>query len=108
MATRAVESIPTAGIAATYYAATVTTGDKVAAGEGVFIHVKNGGGSPITVTLTTPGTVDTLAIADRAVTVTNAGEKFIAVPVLYRDPADGLATFVCSAVTSVTFAAVRI
>ena len=106
MATRTSESIPTAGLAPTYNAASAG-GDKLAPGEGVFIHVKNGSASPITVTLATPQTVDTLAVADRTVSVPNAAERFIAVPNLYRDPADGLAAITWSAVTTVTFAAMR-
>lgn len=43
----------------------------------VFLHVKNGGGSPITVTIDTPGTIDGMAIPNLAVVVTNAEERII-------------------------------
>lgn len=108
MATRATETVDTDGLTATYYAATATTGDKVVSGPGVGIHVKNGSAGSINVVLATPGTVDGNPIGDRSVAVGAGAEGFIAVPALYRDPADGLATFICSAVTTVTFAVIRI
>lgn len=108
MATLTMQPVPDTGVAPAYAAANAG-GDKCVAGNGVFLHVKNGGASPITVTLATPGTVQGLAIADRAVSVPNAGERMIAVPDLYRDPADGgLASISYSGVTSVTVAAFRV
>jgi hypothetical protein len=106
MATRATESVTTAGLAATYYAASAG-GDKVHPAPGTVLHVKNGGGTSTNVTLATPGTVDALAIADRVVAVANGTEKFIAVPELYRNPADGLADITWSETAGVTFAVVR-
>ena len=107
MALLTTQNIVTAGIAVTYSA--VAASDTVVPGVTDFIHVKNGGGSPTTVTITTPGTVDGLAIADRAVVVTNATEKMIKIPAeFYRDPATGLATVTCSPTTSVTIAALRV
>jgi hypothetical protein len=108
MATRATESVDTDGLAATYHAASAG-GDKVAPSESCFLHVKNGGGSPVTVTLVTPGTVDSLAITDRTVSVpATTGERFIKVPAsIYRDPADGLASITWSGTTSVTFAVLQ-
>jgi hypothetical protein len=107
MATRATETIAATGTEATYHAATATTGDKVAAVDGTILHVKNGGGSDTTVTIDTPGTVEGLAIENRAVTVPAGEDRFIALSKVYRNPADGLATAVCNPVTSVTFAVVR-
>lgn len=43
----------------------------------VYLHVKNGGGAPIDVTITTPGTIDGMAIPDLVVSVTNAEERVI-------------------------------
>lgn len=108
MATLATQVVPNAGLQATYATAAVAGGDKCATGDGVFLHVRNGAGAPITVTLATPGTVDSLAVADRAVVVTNALEKFIPVPDLYRDPADGLCAITYSSPTSVTVAVLRV
>jgi len=110
MATRATESVDNDGLVATYNAASAG-GDKITPGDGTFIHVKNRSASPITVTLVTPATLDgTLAIGDRAVSVTNgeANDQLIAVPdTLYRNPTDGLADITWSATATVTFAVVR-
>ncbi|MDQ3760973.1 MAG: hypothetical protein M3460_04540 [Actinomycetota bacterium] len=107
MATRATETVDTDGLTATYHAAS-GGGDKVTPGAGVAIHVKNGSGGSINVTLATPGTVDALAIADRVVAVGAGAEGFIAVPELYRNPTDGLADITWSATTTITFAVIRI
>lgn len=107
MATVTTQSITNAGAATTYSAAS-PGGDRFLPADGTFLHVKNGSGSPITVTLVTPGTVDGLAITDRAVSVPATSERFIAVPdSLYRS-SDGLADITWSATTTVTFAVVRI
>jgi len=107
MATLPTQSVALTGVGPTYQAA-AGGGDKCVTGPGVYIHVKNGGGSPITVTLTTPGTVDGLAIADRAVTVANAGEQKIPITDLYKSPTDGLCAIGYSGVTSVTVGCFRV
>lgn len=108
MATLGVQSITTAGVAFNYDNATATTGDRFLPADGTFIHLKNGSGVSVTVTLTTPATVDGLAVADRVITVGATTERFIAVPdSLYRD-SDGLATVVCNPVTTVSLAVGRI
>lgn len=108
MATLTTQSISTAGILPTYAAAS-GGGDAMVADSTSFLHIKNGTGSSMTVTLVTPATVDTtLAVADRAITVGANSEQMIAVPdSLYRDPATGLATITYSLATSVTVAAIR-
>lgn len=106
MATLAIQPITNVGLVPTYTAA-AGGGDKAATGPGLFLHVKNGAASAITVTLETPQTVDGLAVADREITVGATAEVMIALPHLYRHPADGLASIAYSAVTSVTVAAVR-
>lgn len=109
MATLSVQNITTSGLEATYAAATATTGDQFLPADGTFIHVKNGGAGTTVGTLTTPATVDSLAVADRTVSIPAGEERFIATPdTLYRDPTDGLATVVFDVVTSVTLAVVRI
>lgn len=108
MATLATQSITTAGITPTF-AAAAGGGDKCLPSTGTYLHVKNGGGSPVTVTLVTPATVDTLAVGDRAVVVAAGAEAKIAVPdTLYRNPTDGLADITYSGVTSVTVGVFRI
>lgn len=81
-------------------------GDTFVPGDDVTLVVNNGGGSPITVTVTTHGTTRGLAIADApaAVSVTN-GQRWEFGPFpadLYADPTDGLADISYSGVTSVT------
>jgi hypothetical protein len=95
-----------AGTAPTYNAAGAG-GDTVPAGERTWIHVKNGSASPITVTVTTPGTVSGLAIADVSVSVpATTGEKLIGpLPTsLFGDPVQ----IAYSAAASVTVAALQI
>lgn len=83
-------------------------GDTMVGGGGRFLYVNNGGGSPITVTLVTPETVEgSLAVADRPVTVTNATFRVIPVPSRYNDPTTGLTSITYSGVTTVTVAAVQ-
>lgn len=107
MATLTTQNIDTDGLTPTY-AAAAGGGDKMLPGDHDFLHVKNGGGSPITVTLVTPSTVDTLAVDNRAVAVANGAEAMIKVTSeLYRDPTDGLASITYSGVTTVTVAAIR-
>ena len=74
-----------------------------------FIHVKNGGGSSINVTIQTPGTVDGNAIADLVVAVGAAAEKKIGPfpPDTYNQD-DGSIYIDYSAVGSVTVAAFRL
>lgn len=108
MATLTTQVIVEAGIALSASAATATTGDKLAGGEGCFLYVNNGSGGATVVTITTPETVHGgLAVADRAVTVATGAIELIEVPAYYN-AGDGLATVVCSVVTSVTIAALRI
>lgn len=76
-------------------------GDTCAAGDGVFLEVNNGSGASVTVTLATPGTVEGLAIADRAVVIP-AGERWkIPVPRLFAK-ADGQCDVTYSSATTVT------
>lgn len=82
-------------------------GDTCPAGDGVFLEANNGSGAPITITLVTPGTVDGLAIADRAVIVP-AGERWkIPVPRLFA-AADGQCSITYSGVTTLTVGAFRL
>ena len=83
----------------------------VRAGEDKFLHVVNGGGSPITLTITTPNTdPDGNAIADLAVVVTNGEERMIGAlkPALYGSGATQQVTLTWSATTSVTFACLQL
>lgn len=83
-------------------------GDTCVTGSDVKLHIKNGSGASITVTLATPGKIDgNLDITDRAVTVAAGAETVVPVTDLFRDPATGLASITYSASASVTLAVVR-
>ena len=74
-----------------------------------FLVIRNADATSKTVTVPTPGTVDGLAIADRALSVAAGATSILPLSkTAYRDTATGLATFTYSAVTSVTVAVVRI
>jgi hypothetical protein len=108
MATLATQSIKRAGLSPAY-AAAAGGGDQFTPGRNTFLHVKNGGGAPITVTVVTPGiALADVPIADLAVVVTNAQERMIGPfpPEFFADPAlSGQAAITYSAVTTVTVAA---
>ncbi|MEV4179941.1 hypothetical protein AB0J28_00660 [Streptosporangium canum] len=97
------------GIAPTY-AAVGGSGDTFTPGDHVFLHVKNAGGASTTVTVTTPGTVEGLAVSDLTVTVpASTGDRMIGpLPSRLFARADGQADVVCSPTTSVTIAVVRV
>lgn len=78
--------------------------------KGRLLRVKNSSGSPVDVTLPTPGTVDDLAVADRTVTVpATTGDVHIGLGRgdAYRQ-SDGRAYVDYSAVTGVTVAVVDV
>lgn len=83
-------------------------GDTCQTGAGVLLLVKNGDSSDHTVTLATPGTVNGLAIADRAVVVAAGAEVAIPITSDYRDPSTGRCAITYDGVTSVTVAVVRV
>jgi hypothetical protein len=96
------------GATVAFSAATSGPGDTVVGGQAVHLLVNNASASPITVTLVTPESIEgTLAVADRAVVVTNATIREIPVPSRYNDPVTGLATVTYSLATTVTVAAVQ-
>jgi hypothetical protein len=110
MATIAIQEMAITGLEATYEAA--NAGGDVFSNDGrTFYHVKNGGGSPINVTITSnhpsppPGTDN----EDVVVAVTNGEERMIG-PVNQKgyNNASGQAEVSYSAVTSVTVAAIRL
>lgn len=104
----ATQLVSGAGIVPAYTAANV---DGHAVEHGTILHVKNGGGAPINVTLITPGTVRGRAIADDVIAVANGGEKMISLSdraLEQTSGADEGTVYVdFSDVTSVTVAAVQ-
>jgi hypothetical protein len=103
MATLTTQSVTRAGLAQTF-AAAAGGGDSFTPDKDTWIEVVNGGGSPITVTIVTPGTSYGLALADAGGSVTNGTtRKFGPFPAeAFADPTDGLADITYSGVTSVT------
>lgn len=107
MANVQAQSVTLGGLTATYNAASAG-GDTFPVGDHVVLHIKNGGASAVTATITTPGNVSGLAIADQAVNVPAGGEVFSGP--IRRDlfaGAGGVASVSWSATTSVTFAVLR-
>lgn len=107
MAQLATQQIAIGGMAPAY-AAAGAGGDKVEPGNHA-LHVKNGSGASVTVTIVTPGTVQGQAIGDVAVAVPAGADRFIG-PFPSPDFAgsDGLVSVTYSAVASVTVAVLRI
>lgn len=108
MATLAIQSAVRAGVAPSY-AAAAGGGDAFLPSNYTWLHIKNGGGSPITVTVVTPRT-DPIgnAVADVAVSVpATTGERVIGpFPAeFFADPSTGLASITYSGVTTVTIGA---
>jgi hypothetical protein len=111
MATLTVNPVTTAGFRDdNALVAAAGGGDAFSPGADTFVRVSNGGGSPITVTFATPGTIGGLAIADAGGTVTNAQSRLFGPfpPELYADPTTGLVTTTYSGVTTVTIGAFKI
>ncbi len=101
MAVLSAQTTGVTGTTLTPVTPTVTTGDTVPVGSHVL--VRNGSGSPINVTIETPGN-DTYGQArPDIVTAVAAGAvaKFGPFPVDLADPVTGLVKLICSAVASV-------
>lgn len=96
------------GLAASYGA--VAASDTVTPGPHKVAHYKNASGSPVTVTVITPGTTWGQANPDVAVSVpATTGERFIGPLVAaLADTTTGLITITTSAQTSVTAAILEI
>jgi hypothetical protein len=113
VATLTTQVINRAGLGPTYAAAT-GGGDAMSCGSGMFLHVKNASGSPITVTLAIPSTASSWAnVAYTSTTVSvpaTTGDRMIG-PIqapIYQDPTTSLCTITYSGVTSLTVAAVQL
>ena len=111
MATLTSQEISEAGVVATYAAATAD-GDVVANEGTIFLHVKNGGGSEITVTITAQTTsVDSplygeLTKANASKAIAGSAEAFIGpFQINAYNNTDEQIAITYTAVTSVTIAA---
>ncbi|MGW1134557.1 hypothetical protein [Streptomyces griseoluteus] len=108
MAVLATQVIARTGLAPTYGSA-AAGGDKAETGERNFLHVKNGGGSPVTVTLSSAYVYRGQTVSDVTVSVPASGERMIG-PLsseLLQNAVDGLCAIGYSGVTSVTVASIR-
>lgn len=110
----AVQPVVIAGLAASYSAGNAE-GHKVLASARHILHVKNGGGSSITVTVQTPVTVGGRAVAEDTVTIGAGADRFIGPfnPDVHGQPesvgADAGQAYVdLSSTTSVTLAALKV
>jgi hypothetical protein len=109
MATLSTQVVALTGLSPTY-ASAAGGGDKCEVGDRNFLHVKNGGGSSITVTLTSVASVRGQAVSNVTVSVPATSERMIG-PLsadLLQNPSDGLCAIGYSGVTTVTVASLRI
>ncbi|RLA20261.1 MAG: hypothetical protein DRQ56_03605 [Gammaproteobacteria bacterium] len=106
-----VQSAVPAGLDPTYVAATLTDGNMFRNTGKQILHVVNGSGGELTMTLVTPATVVGLAIADQVVTVPNGEERMcghLDVSTYNQTGTDAGKVYVTySTVTSVTVAVVQ-
>ena len=108
MAVLATQAPSLSGLAASYSAATATTGDTFKAERGAIVHVKNGGGSPTTVTFDALATPGGMTLTDPGGSVPAAGDRFFTLsdPRYFKD-SNGMCKVTCSVVTSVTVAVIK-
>lgn len=109
MATLNAQAVSIGGLNATYGNASAG-GDKVVPGDRVFLHVKNGAASPITVTLAANPTARGLTVTNPTVSVPASGDRFIG-PLAadaFAAASDGLVAITYSSATTVTVAAIRL
>jgi FlaG/FlaF family flagellin (archaellin) len=103
MALLTTQNISRAGVTPSYSA--VAASDTFVPDAQTFIHVKNAGGSPDSVTISVlAGDPPGLTVSDVVVSVTNAQERMIG-PLpgnFFADPTTGLGTVAHSFTTSVT------
>jgi hypothetical protein len=102
MAVLTVQAVSRTGITPSY-AAAAGGGDSFVNDGDCFVHIKNGGGAPITLTVAVQAKVMGLTITNIALSVTNAQERMIGPfpPDLFND-AGGSVQLTYSGVTTVT------
>jgi hypothetical protein len=103
-----VQQIARTGIVPSYAAANAL-GNSIPNDGQVFVHIKNGAGAPINVTVLVPALVDSMAITARVVAVANGSEKMIGPfpPGIFNQP-DGKVYVDYSSETTITVAAIRL
>ena len=103
MAAFTTQNITRAGVTPSYSA--VSASDTFTPSANTFVHVKNAGASPDTVTIQVlQGDPPGLTIADISISVTNGQERMIGPlpPNFFADPTTGAGTVTHSFTTSVT------
>lgn len=104
-----VQSVVRTGLEPAYTAAVGDGHSVLNDGRLTFVHVVNGSGSEVTITIPTPGSVDGLAVADRTVAVPAGEERMIGpFPTATYNQADGTVHVDYSATTSVTVGAFKV
>ena len=110
MATLPVNTIVQTGLdTSSSYGAANSGGDELPNTGREFVHIKNGGGSSINVTITSEATHEGLAVADPVIAI-DAGDEAMIGPFkrgVYNN-ANGRVAIAYSAVTSVTIAAFKL
>jgi hypothetical protein len=110
MANLTTQYVTRAGVNPTYDNA-AGGGDTFTPDADTLLHVTNGGGSPITVTIVTPkNDLPNLSVDDLTVTVPNGSNRLIG-PCradIFADPTDGLADITYSGVSSVVIAVFKL
>lgn len=107
MATLSKQMISRAGLTPSYAAAS-GGGDAFANSGAEFLHIRNGGGSSVTLTIATQLNVHGLAVADHTVTVPAGEERLVGpFPVGTFNDDEGMVQLGYSGVTSVTVAVLR-
>ena len=102
------QSIDRDGLASAFTAANAD-GHKLLNNGDQFIIVKNGGASPINVTIQTPATIEGIAIAEVVIAVAASAEEMIGnFPPSIFNQTDGMIYIDFSAVTDITVGAFKI
>ena len=105
MAALTIQAVVKDGLEATFASADAG-GDTFANTGAEFVHIKNGGGSQITLTIATSKTVDGLTVPDRTVAIPAGEERYVG-PLL-TDTHGSTVSLSYSAVTSVTLAVLQL
>ncbi|MDT0305065.1 hypothetical protein [Streptomonospora wellingtoniae] len=108
MATITAQSVPVAGLDAVTWTAAAPGGDETPTGRGLVLLVSNTDAAPHTLTITTPGTVEGIAIADVDRTVAADAVAIVPLGEVYRAPATGRASVAYDDATGVEVAVVQL
>jgi len=112
MATLTTQVVTRAGVNPTY-GAVAGGGDACECDPDIFVHIKNGQASPITVTAAIPTSASAwgaVVYTNTVVSVTNGQERMIGPinPGIYKDPTTGLCTLTYSSSTSITIGVFKV